>query len=226
MSPPRTMCRWCCSRQQRSSSGPIGGRGGAGGTLHAAAGYCRGAGGYGGRCVTKHIPAAAHAVPVSGPLSTPRTVLALTLCKLAYGTCAPERHLSPVKHPAAVVRKLADIEKQMLLLWFRDIKLPPPLVVSFDLGGGSADGLPAVPSNPLTGAGSGQLNLASPGLPSRPSLCSTPGSSRPTGARCLSSGLRPPGDASKQPAAHLCYLGVEVQMQICDREPASKSSSC
>lgn len=70
-----------------------------------------------------------------------------------------------------------------MLLCFRDIKLPPPLVVSFELGGGGADGLPAVPSNLLTGAGSGQLNLASPGLPSRPSLCSTPGSSRPTGAQ-------------------------------------------
>lgn len=65
-------------------------------------------------------------------------------------------------------------------LWRRDIKLPPPLVVSFESGMGAADGLSAVPSS-LTGAGSGQLNLGSPGPPSRPSLCSTPGSSRPTG---------------------------------------------
>lgn len=61
----------------------------------------------------------------------------------------------------------------------RDIRPPPPLVLGFEAGSGAADGLSAVPS--LTGAGSGQLNLASPGPPSRPSLCSTPGSSRPTG---------------------------------------------
>jgi len=61
----------------------------------------------------------------------------------------------------------------------RDIRPSPPLVLGFEAGSGAADGLSAVPS--LTGAGSGQLNLASPGPPSRPSLCSTPGSSRPTG---------------------------------------------